>query len=171
MIRLFPLLLFISLVFIPLDLSGTTNQDSLNAGDYTEESLTGPDTVVEISDDGTTSTLLDESNRIVPRQEKFNFSLAKILRGILGMLVLILIAWVFSADRKAINWQVVLVGISIQLVLAIGILWVPAVQVFFEFVGKLFVKILDFTYAGTEFLFRSNRQGVIEPPLLNFAIT
>jgi CNT family concentrative nucleoside transporter len=57
------------------------------------------------------------------------------------------------------------------MILAIGILWIPPVQVSFEFVGKLFVKVLDFTYAGTEFLFRSSESGVIEKPLLNFAIT
>jgi len=87
------------------------------------------------------------------------------------MLVLILIAWLFSSNRGAINWRVVFIGLAIQLILAIGILWVPPVQIFFEFVGKLFVKILDFTYAGTEFLFKSSESGIIEKPLLNFAIT
>ncbi|MCK4854744.1 MAG: hypothetical protein KAT31_10790, partial [Bacteroidales bacterium] len=115
--------------------------------------------------------LIDESNVIVPRDERFNLSLVKILRGLLGMLVLILIAWIFSSNRGAINWRVVFMGLAIQLILAIGILWIPPVQIFFEFVGKLFVKILDFTYAGTEFLFKSNESGIIEKPLLNFAIT
>jgi CNT family concentrative nucleoside transporter len=115
--------------------------------------------------------LIDESNVIVPRDERFNFSLVKILRGLMGMLVLILIAWIFSSNRGAINWRVVFMGLAIQLILAIGILWIPPVQIFFEFVGKLFVKILDFTYAGTEFLFKSNESGIIEKPLLNFAIT
>jgi len=115
--------------------------------------------------------LIDESNVIVPRDEQFNFSLVKILRGLLGMLVLILVAWLFSSNRKAISWRVVFMGLSIQLILAVGILWIPPVQVFFEFVGKLFVKVLDFTYAGTEFLFKSSDSGVIEKPLLNFAIT
>jgi len=115
--------------------------------------------------------LIDESNVIVPRDERFNFSLVRILRGLLGMLVLILIAWIFSSNRGAINWRVVFMGLAIQLILAIGILWIPPVQIFFEFVGKLFVKILDFTYAGTEFLFKSNESGIIEKPLLNFAIT
>ncbi len=115
--------------------------------------------------------LIDESNVFVPRDERFNFSLVRILRGLLGMLVLILIAWLFSSNRSAINWRVVFIGLAIQLILAIGILWVPPVQIFFEFVGKLFIKILDFTYAGTEFLFKSNESGIIEKPLLNFAIT
>ena len=117
------------------------------------------------------SSLIDESNVIVPRDERFNFSLVKILRGLLGMLVLIGLAWLFSSNRGAIDWRIVFIGIAIQLILAIGILWIPPVQVFFEFVGKLFVKILDFTYAGTEFLFKSTESGIIEKPLLNFAIT
>ena len=115
--------------------------------------------------------LIDESNVIVPRDERFNFSLVKILRGLLGMLVLILIAWLFSSNKSAINWRVVFIGLTIQLILAISILYVPPVQIFFEFVGRLFIKILDFTYAGTEFLFKSNESGIIEKPLLNFAIT
>jgi CNT family concentrative nucleoside transporter len=116
-------------------------------------------------------SLLAEANVIVPRDEQFNFSLVKILRGLLGMLVLIFLAWLFSANRGAISWRVVWLGLAIQLVLAIAILWIPPVQVFFEFVGKLFVKVLDFTYAGTEFLFKSTESGIIEKPLLNFAIT
>ena len=117
------------------------------------------------------ASLIDDSTVIGPRDERFNFSLVKILRGLLGMLVLILIAWLFSSNRGAINWRVVFIGLAIQLILAIGILWIPPVQIFFEFVGKLFVKILDFTYAGTEFLFKSTESGIIEKPLLNFAIT
>ncbi|MFC2112070.1 NupC/NupG family nucleoside CNT transporter [Bacteroidota bacterium] len=163
--------LFIGLIFFSANSVLAFQEDSLNLLHSPEQLADSSLKQQEPSEETATPALVDESNRIVPRQEKFNFSIIKILRGFLGMIVLILIAWIFSTNRKAINWQVVLVGISIQLILAIGILWVPAVQVFFEFVGKLFVKVLDFTYAGTEFLFRSNRSGVIEPPLLNFAIT
>ncbi len=99
------------------------------------------------------------------------FSLTSLLRGMLGMAVLIFIAWLFSANRKAISWKVVLIGLAIQLLLAFGVLLVPPVQEFFEFVGKLFVKILDFTMAGTEFLFKSFISGEIDAPLINFAIT
>ncbi len=99
------------------------------------------------------------------------FSLNSLLRGLLGMAVLIFIAWLFSANRKAISWKVVFIGLTIQLLLALGVLLVPPVQEFFEFVGKLFVKILDFTMAGTEFLFKSFISGEIDAPLMNFAIT
>ncbi len=98
------------------------------------------------------------------------FSLESLARGMLGMLVLVGIAWALSADRKNINWRVVIVGILMQLVLAIGVLYVPFVQHFFEFVGGIFVKIMDFTKAGVEFLFRSFVTGKLEPPLVNFAI-
>ena len=80
------------------------------------------------------------------------FSVMSLLRGALGMAVLIGIAWLFSENRKAISWKVVGIGLAIQLALAIGVLQVPAIQWFFEFVGGLFVKVLDFTKAGSTFL-------------------
>ncbi|NOZ46746.1 MAG: Na+ dependent nucleoside transporter [Chlorobi bacterium] len=99
------------------------------------------------------------------------FSLKSLLRGLLGMIVLIGIAYLFSSNRKAVSWKVVLTGLTIQILLAIGVLYVPFIQEFFEIIGKLFVKILDFTNAGTIFLFKSFGTGKIESPLLNFAIT
>ncbi len=71
------------------------------------------------------------------------------------MLVLIGIAWAFSTDRKSISWKIVGIGLGIQLILAVGILYIPAIQIVFEVVGKLFVKILEFTGAGVKFLFGS----------------
>ncbi|MDX2442170.1 MAG: nucleoside transporter C-terminal domain-containing protein [Bacteroidales bacterium] len=71
------------------------------------------------------------------------------------MVVLIFIAFVFSTNRKAISWKVVGVGLSIQVLLAVGILYVPIIRKLFEFAGRLFVLVLDFTKAGSEFLFGS----------------
>lgn len=98
------------------------------------------------------------------------FSLDSILRGLLGLLTLVAIAYALSSNRKAINWRVVSVGLSIQLLLAIGVLFVPFVQAIFEGVGSFFVHIMDFTKAGTAFLFRSFGTGEIESPLINFAV-
>ena len=98
------------------------------------------------------------------------FSIITLLRGLLGMLVLIFISYLFSSNRKAISWKVVFIGLSLQLILAFGILEVPFIQAIFEFVGKLFVKVLEFTRAGTDFLFQAFATGEIEMPLLNFAI-
>lgn len=75
-----------------------------------------------------------------------------IWRGILGMLSLLGIAYLFSSNKKAINWKTVSLGIAAQLILAIGVLKIPFVKAGFEFVGNLFVLVLDFTRAGSEFL-------------------
>jgi CNT family concentrative nucleoside transporter len=75
-----------------------------------------------------------------------------VIRGILGMFVLIGIAFLFSNNRKKINWKTVGIGLIVQLALAFGILKIHFVQVFFDFVGKLFTKVLEFTRAGSEFL-------------------
>jgi CNT family concentrative nucleoside transporter len=80
------------------------------------------------------------------------FSLYSLLRGLLGMIVLIFIAWIFSTDRKKVSWRVVGIGLGAQVLLAIGVLKVPFIQAIFEFVGKIFVKILNFSGSGAEFL-------------------
>ncbi|MBL7963897.1 MAG: Na+ dependent nucleoside transporter [Flavobacteriales bacterium] len=77
-----------------------------------------------------------------------------ILRGALGMAVIIALAWVFSAHRNRVNWKVVGIGLAFQLAMAVLVLYVPPAQWLFEFVGRGFVKVLDFTKAGSTFLFR-----------------
>lgn len=90
------------------------------------------------------------NDKIIANQ---GFSTNSLFRGILGMIVLILIAFLFSANRKKINWKTVGVGLGFQLILAIGVLKIPFIQKAFEFVGKIFINILDYTRAGSEFLF------------------
>ena len=80
------------------------------------------------------------------------FSLNSLWRGILGMGALLLISFLFSANRKAINWKTVGIGLGIQLVLAIGILKVPFIRMIFEFLGKIFNELLNFTLIGSQFL-------------------
>ncbi|TQD39872.1 NupC/NupG family nucleoside CNT transporter [Haloflavibacter putidus] len=80
------------------------------------------------------------------------FTFTSFWRGAIGMISLLLIAFLLSSNRKAINWRTVGLGLAGQLLLAYGILQVEWVQIGFEFVGQIFVKILDFTAAGSEFL-------------------
>ncbi len=98
------------------------------------------------------------------------FSLESLMRGAIGMLTLVAIAYAFSSNRKAVSWKVVGVGLGMQLILAIGVLYVPFVQTVFEGVGRFFIHIMDFTKEGTNFLFRSFGSGEIESPLINFAV-
>jgi CNT family concentrative nucleoside transporter len=99
------------------------------------------------------------------------FTIESLLRGLLGMFVLILISYILSANRKAINWRTVGFGLGAQLILAVGVLKVSFVQSFFEWVGSLFIAVLDFTMEGTKFLFAAFSTGEIEAPLITFAIS
>ena len=81
------------------------------------------------------------------------FTIETLFRGIIGMAFLIFISFLLSNNRKAINWKTVSFGLLIQLILAISVLKISWVQAIFEFSGKIFVKILDFTMEGTKFLF------------------
>ena len=92
-----------------------------------------------------------ETSKIIPSQ---GLSVNSLWRGVLGMISLLVIAFLFSSNRKGIDWKTVGIGLAFQLVIAIGVLKVPFVQSIFEFIGKGFVKILDFTQAGSEFLFK-----------------
>lgn len=81
------------------------------------------------------------------------FSVNSLWRGVLGMPSLLVLAFLFSSNRKAINWKTVAVGLSLQLIIAIGVLKIPFIQLVFEQIGKIFVSILEFTRAGSKFLF------------------
>ena len=89
-------------------------------------------------------------NEIVPSQ---GFSLSTLWRGVLGMVALILIAFLFSANKKAIDWKKVGIGLFLQLLIAIGVLKIEFIQSIFEFIGGVFIEILAYTKAGSEFLF------------------
>ncbi len=118
-----------------------------------------------------TSGLLMAQNGTDVTVPAVGLSFSSILRGLLGMGVIIGLAWLLSSNRRAINWSVVAKGLGLQVVLAFSILYLPFVQGVFDFVGRVFVKILSFTEAGTEFLFSSMLSGEIESSLVNFAIT
>ncbi|MFB0947860.1 MAG: CNT family concentrative nucleoside transporter [Spirosomataceae bacterium] len=72
--------------------------------------------------------------------------------GVVGIFAILGIAFLLSDNRKAVNYRVVAIGLLIQLVLAYGVLKVPVVERVFNFLGKFFVQILDFTRSGSQFL-------------------
>lgn len=98
----------------------------------------------------TTQSSTTSKQELIPSQ---GISLNSVLRGALGMISLLFIAFLFSSNRKGINWKTVGLGLAFQLIIAIGVLKVPFVQTAFDYVGQLFVKILEFTRSGSEFLF------------------
>lgn len=86
-----------------------------------------------------------------------------IVRGLIGMAVIIGVALLFSKNRKNVDWNLVAKGLGIQFVLAVFILkgrqmeefWAPLgwPKDFFSWVSSFFVVVLDFTTAGAEFIF------------------
>ena len=79
--------------------------------------------------------------------------LIDILRGLLGMGVLIGISFLLSNDRKNIDWKLVGAGLLMQLVLAIAILKIPVVYQIFDFIADKFTLLLSFTDEGAKFVF------------------
>lgn len=90
----------------------------------------------------------------------------EILRGVLGIIVILGIAFLFSKKKSFINWKTIFVGLVMQLILAIGILKGDTIGFdvgnyrfdfgfigsFFDTVGRIFIEILNYTKAGTSFL-------------------
>ena len=84
--------------------------------------------------------------------ESQGFTIEGLWRGALGMVAILLIAYLFSNNRRAVNWRTVGIGLLLQLFIAVGILKVNFIQKGFDAVGSIFVLILDFTRAGSQFL-------------------
>ena len=128
---------------------------------YTEKEITyslihrAPEVVEDISEE----TLILEGGGI---------SFTSIWRGLLGIFSLLLIALLFSSNRRAISWSLVAKGLTIQLIFAICVLKVPFVASFFEVISSFFVLIISFTQAGTDFLFSSFISGKMEMALVSF---
>jgi CNT family concentrative nucleoside transporter len=76
-----------------------------------------------------------------------------IIRGIIGIIVLLGIAFLLSSQRKAIKWKTILIGLSLQFILAFGVLKIGWVKQIFNVLGGFFTAVLEFTESGSLFLF------------------
>jgi len=85
-----------------------------------------------------------------------------LIRGLIGITGLILLSWLFSSSRKSVNWRLVFTGIILQFLFALLVFRVSLFQSAFQWVAGFFVTILDFTRAGSEFLFGGllNTEGI-----------
>lgn len=87
------------------------------------------------------------------QSNSLSFSLNHIVRGVVGLLVLLLICYLLSVNRKAIHSRIVIIGIVAQIVFAVLIFKVPFVKSAFEYLAGFFVAVLSFTKTGSDFLF------------------
>jgi concentrative nucleoside transporter, CNT family len=90
-----------------------------------------------------------------------DISFVSIFRGIIGIAVVISIAFLFSEKKSKIPWKIVGIGLLFQIVLAFlilnpfGVSFLEYFRLGFQLLGKIFVAILDFSKAGADFLFGS----------------
>lgn len=73
--------------------------------------------------------------------------------GVIGIIVILGLAFLWSNNRRKINYRVVIVGLLLQITLAIFILKVPIGREIFFWLGKGINKILDFSMVGGLFVF------------------
>jgi len=87
-----------------------------------------------------------------------------ILKGVIGILFLLGIAYLLSTHKKAIRWKTILIGLTFQFILAFGVLRIEWVKSFFNVLGGFFTAVLEFTESGSAFLF-GNLINVSEPAI------
>ncbi|MFZ9473315.1 MAG: NupC/NupG family nucleoside CNT transporter [Sediminibacterium sp.] len=74
-------------------------------------------------------------------------------QGIFGILLILAIAFLFSNNKKKINYRLVFSGLGLQLLIGILVLKIPAVTSFFQLLGKAMGKIEQFSRQGAAFVY------------------
>ena len=87
---------------------------------------------------------------IIPHE---GISLSSIIRGVIGMSSIIFIAYLFSNNKKRIDWKTIIIGLSSQLIIAVAVLKIEFVRLVFEKIGQGFLAIVTFTNQGSRILF------------------
>ena len=78
-----------------------------------------------------------------------------IVFGLFGLAVLIGIVWLFSNNRRAVDWKLVATGLVLQIAFAAVVLLVPGGREVFDWLSHGFVRILGFVAEGSNFIFGS----------------
>ncbi|MGC4003377.1 MAG: nucleoside transporter C-terminal domain-containing protein [Pirellulales bacterium] len=73
--------------------------------------------------------------------------------SVLGLFVMIFLAWCMSSHRSRVNWRLVVIGVGLQLVFGVLVLKTKPGMLFFDFLGGLFDKILNNVDVGAKFVF------------------
>ncbi|MEO0583415.1 MAG: nucleoside transporter C-terminal domain-containing protein [Bacteroidota bacterium] len=83
------------------------------------------------------------------------FSYMDLIRGLIGILSMLGIAWLFSQNRKAIDWKLVGIGVGLQIAIAVLVLQAPVIGEGINAVAGGLVTLLGYSDAGAEFMFGS----------------
>ena len=91
-------------------------------------------------------------------------------QGLIGMILLLGIAFILSNNRRKINYRIIGWGLSLQFIFGILILKTPLGKPLFGFFDKVITKLISFSDAGGDFLFKSFVPDVgFHVGLINFA--
>jgi CNT family concentrative nucleoside transporter len=82
-------------------------------------------------------------------------ALAHIAFGLFGLAMLIGIAWLFSNNKRAVDWKLVGTGVALQITFAAIVLKLPLGREVFNGIATGFVKLLDYVNVGSTFIFGS----------------
>lgn len=85
--------------------------------------------------------------------------ITSIIRGIIGLLFVTLLAFLFSSNRRAINWRLVVTGILLQFVFAFLVIKTNAGRQVFGAISKCFVALFNFAGEGAQFVFGNLGKG------------
>ncbi len=82
-----------------------------------------------------------------------NAALDNLGRGAIGMAFLIFVCYLFSNNRKAIDWKLVIIGLIVMICFALGVLKVNFIKIIFGWVSGKFVELINIGHKGIEFIF------------------
>jgi CNT family concentrative nucleoside transporter len=85
----------------------------------------------------------------------FGFTFKSFYRGMIGIIFIIGLCFVLSANKREIDWRLVATGLGLQIAFAVLVLKVPAVAYVFDFVSNKVVDFLNVSEAGADFVFGS----------------
>lgn len=93
------------------------------------------------------------SQQLSAAREGLGTPLPERLMGLVGMAVILAIAWGISADRKSVNWRLVGLGVGLQVVFGFLVLKTPFGRGLFQAANAVFLQLLEFTKQCSMFIF------------------
>jgi concentrative nucleoside transporter, CNT family len=75
-------------------------------------------------------------------------------QGLFGIVLILGVAFLFSNNKKRINWRVIFSGLALQLIIAVLVLKIPFITNFFKLLGHGMEKIEQFARQGAAFVYR-----------------
>ena len=131
-----------------------TAQDTTGAGATAQDSATATDAPPAAITPQSAAGAQGQAGEVARQaREAVDTPLGARLISIVGMVALLGIGWLFSVDRRAIPWRILIWGVTLQFTFALFILRTPLGEGLFATVNDIVVALLGFTVQGASFIF------------------